>query len=157
MEQIPTLDKLAENITNSLKNGIQLKELQNTILSYNGSDWRNYVTIDKTKAYSRVCTCTNEHIEIIIITWNNNNYSKIHDHPENGCILRIMSGSLMEDVYAMENDNLKLIDTIQLKLNQVSYKIGNKYLHRICNMNGSESVSLHVYSPPNYKIKYYDQ
>jgi predicted metal-dependent enzyme (double-stranded beta helix superfamily) len=150
-----TLKGLGEQITNEIKNGTPLKELSHIISSYNGSDWRSHIKYNDT--YSKTCAYANDFIEIIIITWSQNICSKIHDHPENGCLLRIMEGGLIEDVYIMDNGVSKFMDSTKLSTNQISYKIGNEYLHKISNVTNKPCISLHIYSPPNYKIKYYDQ
>ena len=47
---------------------------------------------------------SNELFEIIIISWNYNQKSPIHNHPENGCLMKILKGSLTEEKY---NNKLK--------------------------------------------------
>ena len=41
----------------------------------------------------------NEKYEIYLICWNKKQISKIHDHPENGCILKVLKGELIEYRY----------------------------------------------------------
>ena len=39
--------------------------------------------------------------------------------------------------------------------NDISYKIGNEYLHSIHNKNNEYAISLHIYTPPKHMITYY--
>lgn len=68
----------------------------------------------------------------------------------------MLEGSLVEDIYIMRDNELNFINRNELTADQISYKIGNKYLHKINNITNTICISLHIYSPPNYKIKYYD-
>lgn len=82
--------------------------------------------------------------EFMILCWNKGQESSIHDHPENGCILKILEGRILEKVY----DNMKLIKNNILKDNDVSYREKSKITHKIIPLE--KTVSLHIYSPPNY-------
>jgi len=87
-----------------------------------------------------------------IITWNKCKESPIHDHSKNGCIYKILHGTLIEELY---NNNLKIIQKNILHKDTIKY-IDNKIgYHKIINPTDDISVSLHIYSPPNYKTKYY--
>jgi predicted metal-dependent enzyme (double-stranded beta helix superfamily) len=39
---------------------------------------------------------SNEFFDLHIITWNVGQGSRIHDHSENGCVLKILQGQLQE-------------------------------------------------------------
>jgi cysteine dioxygenase len=150
-----TIDKLGSEITNKIINGDALKNTTDILQSYNGIDWYKHVTLTDSESYKKIQLFINNYIEIVLIVWNPNSGSKIHDHPTNGCILKIMEGSLIENIYVNQNNQLKFIETKQLNTNQISYQIGNKYLHNIDNLSDKHVCSLHVYSPPNFKINYY--
>ena len=136
---------LFSNINNKIKNNHNLKNLEKMVQEYNGSDWRNHVLFSK-ETYGRDIIYRNETMEMIIISWNNNQISGIHDHPKNGCLMKILQGELEEHIY---NDNLETIDIKNRKKGSVGYIAGTSGLHNIVNKD-NKTVSLHIYSPPNY-------
>lgn len=155
--EINNLHDLGNVITQKLNNGLKLIDLKNEILNYTGNDWKKYVSLDDEK-YTRNIIFTNDKIEIILICWNNRQSSCIHDHPDYGCLFRILDGELHEYVYVFSNDNnIKISNINVLSKNQLSYKQGNKELHTIINNKDSPTMSLHIYCPPNYKPNIYKQ
>ena len=152
MEYTDNLKVLFNTITHNLKDK-ELKDLFDFVIDYNGTDWKKHIVISnnyyKKKIYS------NELAEMFIITWNINAESKVHDHPDEGCILKVLKGKLKEEIYENREDKIEYISEQILKYNDVGFQISNKYLHKIKNINKDYTVSLHIYSPPNFKIKYY--
>ena len=80
-----------------------------------------------------------------------NQKSTIHNHSENGCLFKILKGNIQENHY--NTDNLKKISQKILSINDVNYISNNMYYHQMINLDNDITVSLHIYSPPNYKIK----
>ena len=102
------------------------------------------------KYYEKYYLFENENFSLIIIKWNLNSFTKIHDHPDKGCIMRVLHGSLKEETYSLK---LNLISTNILTEDKIGYKKGNKILHKITALKNS--LSLHVYIPGYYKAEYY--
>jgi len=157
MENTNSIEELGIKITNKLENGCKLYELQYLLESYVGIDWSNHVEFSDDK-YKKIIEFRNDLIDIIIICWNTNQSSGIHDHPSNGCLLRIMDGRLTENVYVNNdclNEKFKLSKTKKLNENQISFIQGKNGLHNISNIGDIKTVSLHVYSPPNYTPNFF--
>jgi hypothetical protein len=91
---------------------------------------------------------------LILIKWNKDVSSKIHDHPDNGCIVRLLKGELKEECYKSYNNILTHLYDSNVTKGNFSYKEGKKVLHKIIAI--SESISLHVYVPGLYKLNIYD-
>ena len=131
------MDNLFENITKKLSVSNNLYDCIDLVSQYNGNEWKNYVSINPTK-YNRNLVLRNEHIEIFVITWNTNQASKIHDHPEKGCILKVLLGEIHEKRYKKDNnkDNNKLIFTGETTFyeNNIGFQIGSNELHKITNI-----------------------
>ena len=107
-------------------------------------EWRKYIRYDKNK-YSKNIIFRNKSFEIILISWLPRHHSRIHSHPENGCIMKVLYGELFE----LRKDNDIIIEN-KYKENQVTF-MHNKYgKHIISNISNKPAISLHVYSPPNY-------
>ena len=122
------------------------KKITNIIQEYVGNDWKEFISLDNTDdKYIRNIVYKNELFEIVIITWNKNSFTKIHDHPGE-CVFKILIGSLLEVKYNSKYDN-KCATNIY-KEDNISY-INNKIgRHKMYNINNDKSVSIHIYSPP---------
>ena len=143
-----TLHELSQNILEELNAGKPLKELKELISKYEGNDWNKYKRLSK-ETYQRARIITNDQFEILLLGWNANQASPIHDHPKSGCILRMMEGELVEELYS-SSDVTKCISSRLAKRNDVSYLEGDQIVHRISNKTKGPSFSLHIYSPPHY-------
>ena len=106
----------------------------------------NYSNKRRLKLYS-----SNQY-DIYLLRWHPYYECKIHDHPPNGCLFKLLQGELIEKRY---DDSLKLINTNNLKLNTSNYIDNSLYYHKIINNRDFLAYSLHIYSPPNFKMKIY--
>ena len=86
----------------------------------------------------------NDVYEIVIIKWDKGSNTKIHSHPENGCLLKLIKGKLKEEKYI----NNILNESHILDKNDIGYMHDNIGQHKIISLE--ESYSIHLYSPPNY-------
>ena len=110
------------------------------------SSWINFIKVEDNK-YNKNTIYKDSKYEIILISWGKNSETKIHCHPKNGCIMKILEGNLIEETYNYTFDTK--IGTNYYKLNDASYIHNCLYKHKIINGN-KPSFSLHIYSPPNY-------
>ena len=145
---LETISKLGEHISGILQKGIVLENCQNLVALYNGEDWLNYVQY-KPDNYNKILVWNDSLLDIYLICWKSGQKSPIHDHPNNGCIMRVMTGLLEETKYI----NLKNIEKYNCNTGSIKFIVGDKELHSICPI--VDSVSLHIYSPPNYKANIY--
>lgn len=94
-----------------------------------------------------------QHFDPYLLIWSKNNFSPIHDHPERGCILKVLKGSIKEIRYS--NPELKEIQTSVLNEGDTSYIHDIEGFHKVKNNNQEKlSISLHIYSPKGYKVNY---
>lgn len=147
-----SLNVLFEYFENNFKENSKLSDYVNLINQYNGNDWQKYVNISN-NSYNKILINRNSKLEMFIICWDKNIQSGIHDHPTNGCILKVLKGKLIEQSYCKNENKIKFVKEIHCCTNDVSYQEGSNGLHNIINED-SISVSLHIYSPPNYKINF---
>lgn len=133
------IKKLLQNINNNI-----LLELDNY----------NYENIININGYTKYIIYSSDIFDMILIKWNKNNESKIHDHPERGCVMKILSGKLCENIYDKIHDNkINLIESQILNTNDIGYKISNRILHKIIALE--DTYSIHIYIPGKYKPTYY--
>jgi predicted metal-dependent enzyme (double-stranded beta helix superfamily) len=129
-------------------NPISLRDCSPILEKYTGNDWVARVKYS-TERYNRVLLGNNELMDVFLICWASGQSSGIHDHPSNGCLMKVLSGSLIENRY---DNKLQLTSSRILPVGSVGYMEGSQ-LHDVISSNGA--VSLHIYSPPGYKPTYY--
>lgn len=160
---ISSLDELFDEVTKITKID---KLLSSSFLleKYCGDDWKKHLcesdcihldSCQKKTAYHKVMVRADDTIEIFIIKWDKFAESCIHDHPEFGCIVKLLHGKLKEDVYETTDHGIKFCSTNMFNKNDIGYKESNKIIHKITNIHNDYSVSLHIYSKPNYKHNSY--
>lgn len=149
-----TLDELYAEL-DSIYTDHKLRKHSPILERYEGEDWIPLVEYDdKTYCRKKLESYSNDRFEFILISWNPNQSSPIHDHPESGCLLKILKGELVEEIYD-RSDELNHLTTNKLQTSSVSYMESNRILHRIVNETNTPTISLHIYSPPNYNCKCY--
>ena len=102
----------------------------------------------QTKSHIKKCLFRDKQVEMLLIVWPPNYETKVHSHPEGGCISKCIDNKLVEERY-----NTKTLDIIGKKIfniNDISYIDNKLYYHKIINDTDTISYSLHIYSPPNY-------
>ena len=102
--------------------------------------------------YNKHLLFKNNLLDCYLIFWNKKAKSKIHDHSENGCYYKILKGSMCEYIY---DENLDIVSLTNLLENDINYIDNNKGYHKMINDN-DYSISIHVYSPPDYIMNVYD-
>jgi cysteine dioxygenase len=128
--------------------------------SRNEHEWEKYALNDPTRHYTRNGVDNINHkANLLILVWNQGKGSLIHDHANAHCIVKILKGSLKEELYHPPTDSqcpseLALKKVSHYTTNDVSYMSDELGLHRMMNPSDTEvAVSLHLYTPP-YASKY---
>ena len=152
---INTIKDLELNIIKKLTDN-SYSNVVDIVKNYNGNDWKKY--IDNTKNYNKnynkkkIDIVNNNYFDMYIISWINNKKSSIHDHSENGCIMKVLNGNLNEYIY---DKNLKLITSKTINTKDVSFIDNNIGYHSIKNIDDL-SHTLHIYSPPNRITRFFN-
>lgn len=140
---------MSKKVINLLKNYKQsnlihlLEPIRN--LCFNLEDFNINITFKKND-YNKNILYRDDKYEIILICWDANCQTKIHNHPKNGCIMKLLEGVLIEECF---DKTCNIIRINNYKKNDVSFIHDNLYLHKIINSD-QKSISLHIYSPPNF-------
>lgn len=111
----------------------------------------NFIDIININNYTKYIIHSSYIFDVILIKLNKNCESKIHDHPEKGCFMKVLFGKLCEETY---DSNIKLLEKNILNINDIGYKISTKILHKIIALE--DTYSLHVYVPGKYRSQYYN-
>ncbi|OMJ12428.1 Cysteine dioxygenase type 1 [Smittium culicis] len=164
---IKTLNGLISNIHSILGNDhglnddpLKLKMVREAMESYssNVNDWTKYANYSGGKYTRNLVNSGNGKFNLLILVWSPNTESPIHDHSSSHCMLKMLKGNLVEEIYKPAADSESSIDsncTDQLVIksstnvakNQVAYINDNIGYHRMLNPSDGFSVSLHLYSP----------
>jgi hypothetical protein len=88
----------------------------------------------------------NNFYELFLISWNNTS-SNWHGHPDNGCVMKVLSGTLHEYTHNGGRVQYRL-----LKESDVGFKMSND-MHNI--VSAGVNHSLHIYSPIGYRERKY--
>lgn len=99
----------------------------------------------------RLCDCVETNRLAYLICWAPNQESGIHDHPEGGCLVKVLSGTLEE--ITLSKDRCQ--QGKMLHPNEYSYQCGQTGLHNIVNHGPQPAVTLHIYAPTEYTPKFY--
>ena len=152
---IKTIEHLQIQLTNTFqeintsKNKIKVNE---ALKSYNGIDWKQYIKYN-TDTYNRELIYSSPEYDLVIVTWCKDQGCAIHNHPKNGCSVKILQNSITEELY--ETETLNLINTSVYNTNDIMYIDDSLGYHRMCNKNNEPCISLHVYAPGKYKPKFF--
>ena len=105
----------------------------------------------KTKSHIKKCLFRDKKVELLLIIWPPNYETKVHSHPDGGCISKCINNKLVEERY--NTKTLEIIEKKNFNKNDISYIDNNLYYHKIINDTNKFAYSLHIYSPPNYYNK----
>ena len=155
------------------KKNFDLLDIKPILYKYSGNDWNNYVNrnnnyntnynINVNNRYKLNFvspTNFNNHLKIpikfnellnynlhdyqmFLLVWHPYSYTALHNHKENGCLMKILEGNIIEQKVSNEG---KYPQTQELFKNDISYIHNTHGLHRIINNNSNYSYSLHIYS-----------
>jgi cysteine dioxygenase len=148
------LKKLVDELKERFKENKTLINMKDLLKNYNGDEWKNKI-LESKKSYGKSLIIRNENFDIYVICWLPNQKSLVHDHPKNGCLLKLLEGELIEEIYKKNEKKLLKIKEIKIKEGDISYQEGENGLHKIINKSEKRSISLHIYSPPKSKLKFY--
>jgi len=107
---------------------------------YNSNDWNKY-NYYKNDDFYRITIHRDDNFQLMLINWKKDYYTDFHNHPKNGCLLKVLKGSLLE---YKPHKKYEVIIANQLKKNNISDN-SNIDIHKIIAVE--DSVSLHLYSP----------
>ena len=108
--------------------------------------------------YHKYPLYTNTHWNIYIIKWNPNSKTPIHNHDEQGCLMKILDGSFTEYKYKyILSRFFPQTQLIEIEKYGPYYDkdLNNSfivdYFHSIQNDSKTEGFSLHIYPNNNFK------
>ena len=104
--------------------------------------------------YLKIKLTSAKWFDCYLIVWGPKAKSKIHDHADNGCVYKMLQGSLTETTYFHINllERTKKIIGIG-EIGEIHNDVG---YHSMENLLETPAVSIHFYSPPNYVMNIFN-
>jgi predicted metal-dependent enzyme (double-stranded beta helix superfamily) len=139
-----TLQELASAIANYFEKQKldSILALEPILASYQGEDWQDYITLND-DCYTRNYVFRSADFEVIVLCWQFEQGSPIHNHAHRGCLLRVLAGTLSEERF-LETGEQTSQNYSPGSITYIDNSIG---LHRIRNNFSQTAISLHIYSP----------
>jgi hypothetical protein len=123
-----------------------IKQVEPLVLAYNGGDWKSHCILPDQPFKKHTLFC-NAAFEAILIQWKAGFTTDFHAHPSNGCILRVLDGTLEETV--KHSTDCVPEETVSIySTTVVSYMHDSKGVHKIKAL--TDATSLHIYAPPGF-------
>lgn len=107
--------------------------------------------------YTRNCIFENDQFELILLCWNPNQITPIHDHGGEECWVRVIKGEFEEVIYSInKQEELREVKTHTAKENEVTYMIDFMGFHTLQNLTNERGMTLHLYAKPIRSCNSYD-
>lgn len=107
--------------------------------------------------YTRNCLARTDYFEFILICWDGNCQTKIHDHDGQNCWVYQVDSQLREVRFEGPETKLKVYSDNILNEGEVSYMNDQMGYHRIENPNDKKAMTLHIYANPIDQCKVYNE
>ena len=131
---------MLKNLLEKIDLNVTMSNLRKYVDEYEGTDWKNYISFDD-KTYKRNIVCRGKYVEIVLICWRGGQRTKIHGHPKRGCLMKVLEGTLIEQIFSNERTFLK---DYRRKTGDIGYMEDYEILHKVINGN-EDSFTLHIY------------
>ena len=149
---INSIPELIKSLNNCEKNNYQ-DLMENLELDI--EDVKKYCTWDEAN-YSRNLIHLNNNYHLLILCWQEGQYSPIHDHGGRDCFLYVVEGTIQENIYQL-NQQKDLINCQENIYQQGanSYMIDEIGMHSIKSLS-NRAVTLHLYAKPIEEYHIFD-
>ena len=112
--------------------------------------WQRHVShSDDERIYTELYRDHN--LDVWLICWTGTQDTGLHDHDLSGGAVHVVEGALDEDRLRLGES----IDTTRYVAGE-SFRFDSSRIHDVRNAAGHTTVSLHLYSPPLWRMGYYD-
>jgi cysteine dioxygenase len=105
----------------------------------------SYLNIQRSYYRHVIYEC--EKYKVVLIYWCPYSFSRIHFHPSNGCIMKVIEGYIDIDIF--DDSDYSILQNIGTKLKiegDIEYIKGRHGIHRISNdKNPNFAITLHIY------------
>jgi hypothetical protein len=113
--------------------------------------WQPFVRhSEDERIYTRIYR--DHHLEVWLICWCGDQETGLHDHDVSSGAVRVIEGELAEDRLVLGGEG---IATTRYDPGQ-SFRFDATRIHDVRHVGDEPSISIHLYSPPLWRMGYYD-
>ncbi len=98
-------------------------------------------------SYCRILLIAEKEYDLLLCCWKPGQKSPLHGHPDQGCLVKILTGTLNEEVHFTDGRQV-VRKNAESEVAYINDSIG---LHSVWNDSTENAVSLHLYAPGGYK------
>lgn len=110
------------------------------------------------ESYTRNCIVENENFELILLCWEGNQMTPIHDHGGEECWVCFIEGDFEEVIYTVEENQDPVIKKKRnVGPGDISYMIDFMGVHSLRNCSEDRAMSLHLYAKPIRSCHVFDE
>ena len=92
------------------------------------------------------------HVDLWLICWSGGQETGLHDHDLSGGAVRVMAGELAEDRLIFGGTGLETL----VHARGGGFMFDASRIHDVRHVGAEPAVSLHLYSPPLWRMGYYE-
>lgn len=108
------------------------------------------------ESYTRNCLYKDNEFELLLICWNRNQETSIHNHGGEDCWVHLIAGELEENFYKFDEQNNLVKFKSQIVIETTTSFINDKIgLHKLKNNFVGKTMSLHLYAKPIQSCRSY--
>ena len=152
------LDQLCHDLAAEFQKdpkGKRVADLLGRYAEENG-DWRDW-TFFETERYTRNLVHRCGDFELLLLCWDHDQSSPIHDHDGQQCWMAVLDGTV-EEVHYREKDGQLVEGAVRrFQRGQVAFIQDEIALHLVRAGAGGRGVSLHLYSNPIDACRIYEE
>lgn len=154
MGRIPDFESLYHNISempvseDTPLSAIQFLPVLSAFTLNDNTEIRNFINNPETNHV----IVQNDLIKVVLIRWNPGDECNIHGHAEKGCVFKVLKGKIQEKRFSADGYQRQLAQGTYEKDN-IAYIDDLLGLHSVGNPYSEPAITLHIYTPGNYKPK----
>eukprot|EP00934_Nitzschia_sp_Nitz4_P009154 Nitzschia sp. Nitz4//scaffold22_size323478//98447//99187//NITZ4_000518-RA/size323478-augustus-gene-0.230-mRNA-1//-1//CDS//3329542968//9144//frame0 len=119
------------------------------------AEWSKYAFFNPNAAYTRNLVATDHSTyTALLLCWNPHEASPIHDHPCDGCWVKVLQGTVEEHRY---DSNIHCVSHECYEEQGISFITDTIGYHKVGNPTECPAVTLHIYAPPITKCRIWVQ
>jgi cysteine dioxygenase len=100
------------------------------------------------RPYSRIPIHRDDFMEIVVICFADGQTSSVHEHEGSNCVVRVVSGKILENLFSAVGDGTLRFDRNHYLLPGDVSALDGAQVHQLINLDSRGSVLLNFYSPP---------
>ncbi len=145
ISDIKTIEHLNKNLNMGPGYGGYLDILKSIKLPE--EEWSRFCSW-KEDGYTRNCISNCDAYELILMCWNKDQHSPIHNYDFQEGWIKVLQGELSIDIFKIDHNSLScaLDETVVVSEREYIYLNDSMGFHRVRNSGGGKTVSLHLHS-----------